>query len=72
MPLNFKERIEFFNPPSFDAAIRMATHCYEQCKEKSEAHSYWKEKIKGNFDQKNNGFRSLEDISTQNGPPKKN
>ena len=35
LPQNFRDRIEFVNPPTLDEAIRMEMHCYEQRKGKS-------------------------------------
>ena len=50
LPQNFRDRINFVNPPILDESIRMEMHCYEKIKGKSQVHPTWKGKPNIRFD----------------------
>ena len=71
LPQSYKCRIEFYEPRTLEEAIRKAKYCYDHNKGKPDIHKAWKDNKNEKFDQRKKGF-TLEEISTQNEPPKKN
>ena len=58
LPQSYKDRIEFYEPRTFEEAIRKAKYCYEQSKGKSDYHKAWKDKKNDKFDQRRKGFKT--------------
>ena len=57
LPQNFRDRIEFVNPPTLDESIGMEMHCYEKSKGKLEVHPTWKGILEEMFEQSRSGFK---------------
>ena len=53
----FKERIKYDNPKTLEEVMRKTNFCYDQNKNKRENVPNWKNKRRGNFEQKKKGTK---------------
>ena len=58
-PSFYSDKIQYDNPNTLEETIRRARHLYEQSKRRPVFQKAWNDKMKGENDQRQKGFRPL-------------